>query len=598
MNQFTETTRSTINTIKAHALLAKALSNDSKPTPGYLFPEIARLTQSPATSSVVLTQLLKTITPSGTTSTSSKSQSLVGNNGPTGSTGTFSSSIYPSSPHVLLKTLKILRQLAQSGSVEFRTNLARRGKGPLVEMVGYRGQWDEIHGDRFNEDVRAVAEDLIEYMHANPVREEEQQEEEEKEEVETTQGSAYTDMEAAVLKNSTQGLQGFGNPEYDDSDSEDDDASFTSASRRKKKTTNKPAPPLPGFGNPAFEKENVHSEPTLMTRLVDRLQEMTAPPPPMAMRAAHRQQEQRRQKLFVGEYSMREDGSTTPGRANKDGSITFMGVNPFKRTARTQGMAAGGWGEKALDSSGVGFSDFATSRVFPQSRPGTRVVQFRNTTSASIYELAQHIQTNLVRSKLQGLLPLLDNSAESGNLLDTGEIPTPPPLPQETVESGSLVFWGTAKDICDIVLEELEREKSGSLVDHLGETALAHTSQGMTVMTGLVRDMIDWIEQEDWERRLRYLFVLDALLAHPRIEPHLLSCSALPVLSKTLAGPLCEGASQRSVHELSAHFASQIKRGYNKTSRSRTVSGVPDGNSPSVTDAALPNMTLLDIGGA
>lgn len=42
MNHIAETTKSTIGIIQAHALLAKALSNDSKPTPGYLFPEIAR----------------------------------------------------------------------------------------------------------------------------------------------------------------------------------------------------------------------------------------------------------------------------------------------------------------------------------------------------------------------------------------------------------------------------------------------------------------------------------------------------------------------------------------------------------------------------
>lgn len=42
MNQLAESTRATINSLKAHALLSKALANDPKPTPGYLFPEIAR----------------------------------------------------------------------------------------------------------------------------------------------------------------------------------------------------------------------------------------------------------------------------------------------------------------------------------------------------------------------------------------------------------------------------------------------------------------------------------------------------------------------------------------------------------------------------
>lgn len=59
---------------------------------------------------------------------------------------------------MLLKAVKILRQLAQSGSVEFRRSLPRQGKGLLAELVGYRGPWDEVHGDRFNNDVRTVTE--------------------------------------------------------------------------------------------------------------------------------------------------------------------------------------------------------------------------------------------------------------------------------------------------------------------------------------------------------------------------------------------------------------------------------------------------------
>ena len=59
---------------------------------------------------------------------------------------------------MLLKALKILRQLAQSGSAEFRSSLARRGKSVLAEAVTYRGQWDEIHGDRLNENIRTAAE--------------------------------------------------------------------------------------------------------------------------------------------------------------------------------------------------------------------------------------------------------------------------------------------------------------------------------------------------------------------------------------------------------------------------------------------------------
>ncbi|KAG0006588.1 Cell cycle checkpoint control protein rad9b, partial [Entomortierella chlamydospora] len=524
MNQITQTTKSTINTIKAHALLAKALSNDPKPTPGYLFPEIARLTQSPGTSTVVLSQLLKTLTSSGGSS-SSNSQAI---GSTTGTTPT-----YTNSPHVLLKALKILRQLVQSGSVEFKTNLARRGKDILAKMVGYRGEWDEVHGDKFNEDVRTVAEDLLEYMHANPVQEQDDPD--------------LTDREAAVLKNSTQDLQGFGNPEYDDSDSEDN-MSQKNATRGKKKATAKATPPLPGFGNPAFEKDIDYTEPTLMSRLVDRLQEMTAPPPPMTMRAAHRQQEQRRQKLFVGEYSMRTDAHSR----SKEGPIILMGTNPFKRTTRTQGLVAGGWGEKTVDSSGMSTQDYITSRVFPQYRSGTRSIQFRNPMAEAVYKLAQYIETGLVRSKFQSQLLTRDGDARSSDLMDTtASLPTHRDFSSET-----LLFWGTSKDISDVVLEHLASEKSATLVDHLGDDKPSNPSQRVSAMTGFVRDMIDWIEQEDWERRIRYLFVLDVLLAHPEIEGELLNCSALPMLSKTLAGPMCLEAPQRSVRVLSTQLES------------------------------------------
>ncbi|KAF9113958.1 hypothetical protein BGX27_000421 [Mortierella sp. AM989] len=554
MNQITQTTKSTISTIKAHALLAKALSNDSKPTPGYLFPEIARLTQSPATSSVVLTQLLKTITSSGSSSSSSNSQAFVGSNSGGGAIGstTGTSPTYTSSPHVLLKALKILRQLAQSGSIEFRASLARRGKGLLAEMVGYRGQWDEIHGDKFNEDVRTVAEDLLEYIHANPVQGQEHPESSE----------VLSDREAAVLKNSTQDLPGFGNPDYDDSDSGDDQP-HKNTPRGKKKSTTAAAPPLPGFGNPAFEKDAESAEPTLMARLVDRLQEMAASPPPIAMRTAYRQQEQRRQKLFVGEYSMRADAH---GRS-KDGPITLMGTNPFKRTTRIQGVTAGGWGEKTVDISGATSQDYTTNRVFPCYLLGSRSTQFRNTLSEAVYRLAQHIQTDLVRSKFQ----CQQLSTGAHNLMDTTSSSV-----QQDLGSESLTFWGTAKEISDVVIKHLANEKL--TVDHLGD--ITSSSPKVSAMTGLVRDLIDWIEQEDWERRI---------VAHPGTGVDLLNCPALPILLKTLVGPMCLEAPQRSVKVLSAQLASQIKQAYSAASHSRLASG----KSPSL---SVSDVSLLDIG--
>lgn len=127
------------------------------------------LTQSSGTCTAVLSQLLKVITPTGysaSSSTTTTSSTFIGqSNSAIPGTGTglsqgqsTTSSAYASSPHVILKALKILRQLAQSGSVEFRIQLARGGKGPLSEVVGYRGAWDEIHGDRLNEDIRTIAE--------------------------------------------------------------------------------------------------------------------------------------------------------------------------------------------------------------------------------------------------------------------------------------------------------------------------------------------------------------------------------------------------------------------------------------------------------
>ncbi|KAI8345816.1 hypothetical protein B0O80DRAFT_263818 [Mortierella sp. GBAus27b] len=427
-------------------------------------------------------------------------------------------------------------------------NLARQGKVPLVEMAGYRGTWDEIHGDRFNQDVRTVAEDLIEYMHANPVQEPSRQN--------AFTSDDLTEEEGAVLRDSTQDLTGFGNPEYDDSsDSDDDNVPRKRAPESKKRPSEKVSPPLPGFGNPLFEKETASTEPTLMARLVDRLQDMTAPPPPMAMRTAYRQQEQRRQKLFVGEYSMREDNSGTHSGGPNDGRVTVMGTNPFRRSTRIQGMVAGGWGEKKatdVSGSGAGQNTAITSRVFPLARSGSRMMSFRNVTSETVYGLAQHIQTNLVRSSS----PSGKDSEGYGDLL--GGTFTPPPLPKGNVtESDQLVlFWGTAKDICDVVLDALKQEqKTSSLVDPFEETANLKASQGLSVLTGLVRDMIAWIEQEDWERRLRYLFVLDALLAHPEISSQLLGCSSIPVLLEALAGTTCGQAPQRSLRDLSAHVS-------------------------------------------
>ncbi|KAF9929741.1 hypothetical protein FBU30_001258 [Linnemannia zychae] len=491
MNQLAESTRATINSLKAHTLLSKALVNDPKPTPGYLFPEIAP----------VFSQLLKTITPIGYSATATstfigQSNSAVPGSGITHGQSS-SSSVYTSSPHVILKALKILRQLAQSGSVEFRMQLARQGKGPLSEVVGYRGSWDEIHGDRLNEDIRAVAEDLIEYMHANPVQDHEIMEARQK----------WTDREASVMLNSTQGLPGYGNPDYEGSDSEEDapksrNVLGNSVSAEKANNKKQPQktreetipPPLPGFGNPEFEQQNPTSEPTLLTKLFDKIQDLTAPPPPMAMRAAYRQQEQRRQKLFVGEYSMHHPTFNQNSRSNKDGTnggIVMMGTNPFRRTQRTQGLAGGKWAESAR--SAMDQEVYARNRTF--SIPHVDHTQFRNTTSAMVYSLAQHIQTNLVRTQ---------------NLSST--------LPIKDEEGQGLVLWGVAAEVCAVVIEGIRQETLISVEEpQLQESTEnesaepAITQANVPIITGVLRDMTEWIEQENWERRILVDYIDQAL---------------------------------------------------------------------------------------
>ncbi|KAF9303002.1 hypothetical protein BGZ74_004489 [Mortierella antarctica] len=259
--------------------------------------------------------------------------------------------------HVLLKAVKILCQLAQSGSANFRRSLARQGKGLLAELARYRGSWDEVHGDILNNDVRTMTEDLIEYLHANPVQVHDD------DDLEVP--DSLTTREAAVLKNSTQDLQRFDFETW----SEHSDGDNTSSQGHKKKPAkvskrepdNCPAPPLPGFGNPAFQKDNQPGEPTVLTKLFDWIQDLTALPPSYAMRAAYREQEQ-----------------------------------------RTQGMAAGGWsGGGARDGRGILPQDMVTNRAFSVHRPGTNSggVQPRNETSAAVYALVENANES---TRIQG----------------------------------------------------------------------------------------------------------------------------------------------------------------------------------------------------
>lgn len=227
-----------------------------------------------------------------------------------------------------------------------------------------------------------------------------------------------------------------------------------------------------------------------MSKLFDRIQDLTAPPPPIAMQAAYRQQEQRRQKLFVGEYSMQNPGQHSGNSRNtKDnGGIVMMGTNPFKRTHRVQGLAGGRWADSAPGSARVGTEQdvYATNRTF--SIPRVDHTQFRNTTSAMVYSLAQHIQTNYIRTQQQQetLLAVRDDNDHR------------------------LAVWGVAGEVCAVVVEGIRQEalisvEEPQLFNNEGEStydALIQQPPAVPAMTGILRDMVDWIEQETWERRL------------------------------------------------------------------------------------------------
>lgn len=372
-------------------------------------------------------------------------------------------------------------------------------------------------------------QDLIEYMHANPV----QVPDDDNDDLEVS--DSWTTREAAVLKNSTQDLQGFGNPgkksrtssiwvirmtykrlyseyiqfpphciEYENSSNEDSDNERTSSQGQKRKPVRvskkepeeRPAPPLPGFGNPAFQNENQPGEATLLTKLFDRIQDLTAPPPPIAMRAAYREQEQRRQMMYVGEYNL-HGGGAAGSRLN---FASEVGTNPFKRTSRIQGIAAGGWSGGARDGGGVLPQDLATNRVFPEYRPGTSSggVQPRNETSAAVYALAENAKESYLRlaqsetPRRRFVTGMNSMDSRHGHSIEEKEVYG--------------MVYGAIGQIRDVVLEAIKQEHHASMGSSVSQS---------TVVSELLRDLNDWIGSENWERRLvrkRKCLCLDLLM--------------------------------------------------------------------------------------
>ncbi|KAF9586167.1 GTPase-activating protein S23 [Lunasporangiospora selenospora] len=214
------------------------------------------------------------------------------------------------------------------------------------------------------------------------------------------------------------------------------------------------------------------------------------------MREAYRRQEQRRHKLFVGEYSMGE-----AGRSNQKNSMTNVGTNPFRRTARAQGVAAGGWAGRG-DVLPEDADPFITSRVFPlQQARASGAQPYRSTASETVYALAQYIQTDLVRSKF--CKSSLDAKTTSGSAsLMVDGVSTNSDLGQEETDDfrTSFPIWGTAQDICDVVLYGISSDKSSGKGN--STTEIGPESSATPVITGLLRDLNEWIDNENWERRL------------------------------------------------------------------------------------------------
>jgi hypothetical protein len=105
-----------------------------------------------------------------------------------------------------------------------------------------------------------------------------------------------------------------------------------------------------------------------------------------------------------------------------------------------------------------------TGRTFPLARTSSRTIAFRNGTSEAIYGLAPHIQTSVVRLTLQAHLfqePVVGEQATAGY----GDLLSGTLLSLSTEESRiaeigqDLLFWGTAKDVCDVVSQTLRQDK-------------------------------------------------------------------------------------------------------------------------------------------
>lgn len=112
-------------------LLKRATEDSDQPTPGYMFPEIAKWTFiDHHTQTKLIAALMEKLRPNA-------------------------------SVHVLSKTLRIVKHLCENGHTDFQKEMQQRADH-LKNFAGFRGTPDPKFGDTLNERVRQCAKDAIE----------------------------------------------------------------------------------------------------------------------------------------------------------------------------------------------------------------------------------------------------------------------------------------------------------------------------------------------------------------------------------------------------------------------------------------------------
>eukprot|EP00050_Salpingoeca_kvevrii_P000894 m.158022 g.158022 ORF g.158022 m.158022 type:complete len:734 (+) comp10242_c1_seq1:2155-4356(+) len=113
-------------------MLQKATSDDEQPTPGYMYDDICKITFTSVSACSELEDY------------------LIGR-------------LKKKKPHILAKTLKILKVLVEKGHDGFRQDLQRR-TDEIRQCQSFRGAPHPLHGDTFNQQVRDNAKALMEAL--------------------------------------------------------------------------------------------------------------------------------------------------------------------------------------------------------------------------------------------------------------------------------------------------------------------------------------------------------------------------------------------------------------------------------------------------